>query len=64
MGILGIENRTENWRTAYHFSDFFKNDAPRTRLQINCLHPTKETSPWKLKKKPSYSCSGTESATI
>lgn len=32
MGILGIENRTENWKTARVFSLFFEDDAARLRL--------------------------------
>ncbi len=32
MGILGIENRTENWKTAYYFSPFFRNEYARLRL--------------------------------
>ena len=32
MGILGIENRTENWKTAYYFSPFFRNAAARLDL--------------------------------
>ncbi len=32
MGILDIENRTENWKTARYFSPFFKDEAARLRL--------------------------------
>ena len=32
MAILGIINRTENWKTAYHFSPFFRDDASRLKL--------------------------------
>ena len=32
MNILGIENRTENWKTAYHFSPFFRYEGARLRL--------------------------------
>lgn len=31
-GILGIENRTENWKTARTFAPFFRDDAARLRL--------------------------------
>ena len=32
MGILGIENRTENWKTAYYFSPFFRDKDARLQL--------------------------------
>ena len=32
MPILGIENRTENWKTALYFSPFFTYDLSRLRL--------------------------------
>ena len=32
MGILGIENRTENWKTAKYFSPLVKNEDARLRL--------------------------------
>ena len=32
MAILGIINRTENWKTAYYFSPFFRDDASRLKL--------------------------------
>ena len=32
MGILGIENRTENWKTARYFAPFFEDDVARLRL--------------------------------
>ena len=32
MSILGIENRTENWKTARYFAPFFRDDAARLRL--------------------------------
>ena len=32
MKILGIENRTENWKTAYYFSPFFWDENARLRL--------------------------------
>ena len=31
-GILGIKNRTENWKTACHFAPFFRDGAARLRL--------------------------------
>ena len=42
MGILRIDNRTENWKTAYHFSAFFKDAAARTRLANRLLKPLEE----------------------
>lgn len=32
MGILGIHNRTENWKTARYFVPFYKNHAARVAL--------------------------------
>ena len=32
MGILGIENRTENWKTARYFAPFFEDETARLRL--------------------------------
>ena len=32
MKILDIENRTENWRTAYYFSPFFRDKDARLHL--------------------------------
>ena len=32
MGILGIKNRTENWKTAQHFAPFFWDEDARVRL--------------------------------
>ena len=32
MGILGIENRTENWKTARYFAPFFTSDSARRDL--------------------------------
>ncbi len=32
MKILGIENRTENWKTAYYFAPFFRCKDARLRL--------------------------------
>ncbi len=42
MSILRIENRTENWKTAYHFSAFFTDAAARTRLTNRLLKPMQE----------------------
>ncbi len=39
MGILGIENRTENWKTAESFAPFFECDSARTRLAKRLLEP-------------------------
>ena len=30
--VLGIDNRTENWKTAYEFAPFFRDAEARTRL--------------------------------
>ena len=30
--VLGIDNRTENWKTAFYFSPFFRDDASRLKL--------------------------------
>ena len=32
MGILGIKNRTENWKTVQHFSPFFSDEAALLKL--------------------------------
>ena len=32
MGILGIKNRTENWKTAWYFAPFFRDDSARASL--------------------------------
>lgn len=32
MSILGIKNRTENWKTAYYFAPFFRNEDARLCL--------------------------------
>ena len=42
MGILGIKNRTENWKTAERFSPFFgeKQEAMRIRLAKRLLEET------------------------
>lgn len=39
MGILGITNRTENWKTAQTFAPFFECDSARTRLAKRLLKP-------------------------
>ncbi len=39
MGILGIENRTENWKTAYCFSPFFRDPSARSILANRLLKP-------------------------
>ena len=39
MGILGIRNRTENWKTAQTFAPFFECDSARTRLAKRLLKP-------------------------
>ena len=39
MGILGITNRTENWKTAESFAPFFECDSARTRLAKRLLEP-------------------------
>ncbi|MCY4528382.1 MAG: hypothetical protein OXD46_05040 [Chloroflexi bacterium] len=39
MGILGITNRTENWKTAEFFAPFFEYDSARTRLAKRLLEP-------------------------
>ena len=43
MGILGIENRTENWKTAYHFSSFFRDASARSDLANQLLKPLCES---------------------
>ena len=43
MGILGIKNRTENWRTARTFAPFF-NDENLKRKLIHALEPS-DTDP-------------------
>ena len=42
MGILGIKNRTEDWKTAMTFAPFFKSDSARTRLANWLLKPLGE----------------------
>ena len=39
MGILGITNRTENWKTARTFAPFFEDDSARTRLAQRLFEP-------------------------
>ena len=39
MGILGIRNRTENWKTAHSFAPFFTNEAARAALANRLLEP-------------------------
>ena len=43
MGILGIENRSENWKTAYHFSPFFRDASARSDLANQLLKPLGES---------------------
>ena len=40
MGILGIENRTENWKTARYFAPFFKSNSARAKLARRLGEPT------------------------
>ena len=37
MRILDIRNRTENWKTAYHFAPFFRDSDARLRLAKKLL---------------------------
>ncbi|MCE2463061.1 MAG: hypothetical protein J4F46_03980 [Dehalococcoidia bacterium] len=39
MGILGIENRTENWKTARYFTPFFTTASARGNLANKLLEP-------------------------
>lgn len=39
MGILGIPNRTENWKTAESFAPFFEDCSARIRLVDRLLKP-------------------------
>ena len=39
MGILGIANRTENWKTAQTFAPFFADECARKRLVTRLLEP-------------------------
>lgn len=48
MGILGITNRTENWKTARYFSPFFTNQSARTRLAERLL-PSASSPPSEVK---------------
>ena len=43
MGILGIPNRTENWKTAEYFAPFFESALARARLVNYLLGPSAET---------------------
>ncbi len=43
MGILGIRNRTENWKTAESFAPFFECDSARTRLANRLLQPLEKS---------------------
>ena len=43
MGILGITNRTENWKTAQCFAPFFDSALARARLVNYLLEPCAET---------------------
>lgn len=42
MGILGIENRTENWRTARSFAPFFGSEVACQKLAGRLLEPLEE----------------------
>lgn len=48
MGILGIPNRTENWKTAQCFAPFFESASARARLVERLLGPIAETHPTEL----------------
>ena len=48
MGILGITNRTEDWKTAMTFAPFFKCDSAHTRLANRLLEPLGEYDGVKL----------------
>ncbi len=39
MKILDIENRTENWKTAYYFAPFFRDETARVRLARRLSEP-------------------------
>ena len=43
MGILGICNRTENWKTAQTFAPFFKSCSARAALAKRLLEPLGES---------------------
>lgn len=43
MSILGIENRTENWKTARAFAPFFTNENARFQLAERLLGPLGKT---------------------
>ena len=34
MAVLGIENRTENWKTAVHFSPLFSGDSSQLAIRL------------------------------
>ena len=36
VGILGIRNRTENWKTARYFAPFFGHGAKRLAEHLSC----------------------------
>ena len=42
MGILGINNRTENWKTASSFAPFFDDAPARRNLASRLLEPLGE----------------------
>ena len=44
MGILGITNRSENWKTAQTFAPFFKDGNARIRLVNQLLKPLGEAN--------------------
>ena len=44
MGMLGITNRSENWKTAETFAPFFKDGGARTRLVSHLLQPFGEAN--------------------
>ena len=43
MGILGITNRSENWRTALYFAPLFTDDSALAALANQLLEPLGET---------------------
>ena len=47
MGILGIENRSENWKTALYFSPMFRDESSRLNLATKLGAPP-ETQPKKV----------------
>lgn len=42
MGILGIRNRTENWKTAHSFAPFFTNESALAALANRLLAPLED----------------------